>query len=130
MSLLYLLRQNPDGGPGSIETEGRYWNLATCDLDAPDFEDSPFICVSYTWGLAEVASPFHPSKNISDRTIPALNAVMRHRPSCTGVWIDAFCVPVDELEKTHTLESMGYIYSVPLKLLSSFRALLVQFSKR
>lgn len=109
--LLYLLRQDPDAGHGSVEVEGLHWELAAQDLDAPDTEDTRFSCVSYTWGPGREPSPFNPSHDVSDLTIPALKAVIRHRPSCARIWIDAFCVPLDTSERTRTLESMGFIYS-------------------
>ncbi|KIX99910.1 uncharacterized protein Z520_04547 [Fonsecaea multimorphosa CBS 102226] len=109
---LYLLSQDSDRGQGSIEIDGLHWGLTTHNLDASDVEEVQFTCVSYTWGEGRESSPFHPSHEVSDRTIPALTAVVRHRPSCTHIWIDAFCVPVDAApERAHTLESMGYIYS-------------------
>ncbi|OAP59322.1 hypothetical protein AYL99_06620 [Fonsecaea erecta] len=115
---LYLLSQVPEEGgqEGSIEIDGLRWKLTAHDLDTLDAEDIRFICVSYTWGERRLSSPFHPSYDISDRTIPALNAVVGYRPSCTRIWIDAFCVPVGDTttttpERAHTLESMGYIYS-------------------
>ncbi|OQV07930.1 hypothetical protein CLAIMM_12283 [Cladophialophora immunda] len=109
--LLYLLSQDPECGQGSIEIERRHWKLAAHNLDAPDAEHIRFTCVSYAWGEGREGSPFHPGYDISDRTIPALNAVVSHRPSCARIWIDAFCVPVDTPERIHTLESMGFIYS-------------------
>src|SRR5947207_9585414 len=101
--LLYLLRQDPEGGPGSVEIGGLPWKRVAQDLDASEAEDTAFTCVSYTWGAGREGSPFDPSFDVSDRTIPALNAVVSHRPSCACIWIDAFCVPVDSPERTQTL---------------------------
>ncbi|KIW65777.1 hypothetical protein PV04_08004 [Phialophora macrospora] len=129
---LYLLEKAPEGGLGSVEIEGLHWKLAAQDLEASDTEDISFTCVSYTWGEGRERSPFHPDYDISDRTIPALKAVGRHRPACAGIWIDAFCVPVDVPERAHTLESMGYIYSraeeVIVVLSSAARPVLEQMS--
>ena len=109
--LLYLLRPEIEGRQESIEIDGQHWCLAGHDLDAADAVEIPFTCVSYTWGTGRERSPFHSFYDVSDRTVPALNAVVRHRPSCAGIWIDAFCVPVDTPETAHTLASMGFIYS-------------------
>jgi hypothetical protein len=109
--LLYLLTKDPRGQPGSFQVGGVYWKLAAQDFNASDANDVSFTCVSYTWGTGREHSPFNPSFEISDRTISALSAVVADRPSCTRFWVDAFCVPFDQPEKTRTLESMGYIYS-------------------
>ncbi|RYP66009.1 hypothetical protein DL771_007990 [Monosporascus sp. 5C6A] len=109
--LLYLLERDVEGGLGSVEIGGNHWRLVAYDLDASDAQDLAFICVSYTWGEGREPSPFHPSFDVSDRTIPALTVIVSQRPSSARIWIDAFCVPLDNPERALTLESMGYIYS-------------------
>ncbi|OCK93258.1 uncharacterized protein K441DRAFT_662064 [Cenococcum geophilum 1.58] len=130
--LLYLLTQDPEAKAGSIEVEGVYYSLTAQNLDASDAEDVEFTCVSYTWGKGRKPSPFHKNFEVSDRTIPALIAVMRHCPSSTSIWIDAFSVPIETQERAHTLESMGYIYSraeqVFVVLSSGARSVLEQMS--
>ncbi len=130
--LLYLLSQDPASGRGSVEIAGRHWNLAPQDLNHLKIEETPFICLSYTWGNGRERSPFHAACNISDRTVPALKAIVRHRPSCKHFWIDAFCVPINTPERAHTLESMGFIYSqaeeVIVVLSSAARPVLEQMS--
>src|SRR5438034_11487271 len=106
--LLYLLVRDYEGSAGSVQLEGYHWRLAKEDLDQ---EDLDFTCISYTWGEGRVPSPFRDNFDVSDRTIPALIAAIAHRPSCERFWIDAFCVPAAAKEKTHCLESMGFIYA-------------------
>jgi hypothetical protein len=50
---------------------------------------------------------------VSDRTEPAVSAIITQRPDCRKIWVDAFCVPGEEhpAERAATLESMGFIYS-------------------
>jgi hypothetical protein len=110
--LLNFLVQVPEPEPGSIEVRGRFWKLAAQDLDeAADGEEVRFACISYSWGSGREPSPFRADFQVSDRTMPALNAFIRHRPSCKRVWIDAFCVPEEPEMQAYCLESMGYIYS-------------------
>ena len=110
--LLHLLVRDPEGGQGSARFGGVDWKLADHDMGTSDSEDVPFTCISYTWGLGKVESPFHPLPyKISDRTVPALDAVVSRRPSCARIWVDAFCVPLTAPERNRTLESMGHIYS-------------------
>ncbi|KAJ4288676.1 hypothetical protein N0V90_011913 [Kalmusia sp. IMI 367209] len=106
--LLYLLVPSSSPTSGTIEVNGRLWSLQPFDLDRSDLV---YSCISYTWGTGREPSSFDSSFSVSDRTIPALQTFNRHRPACTGIWIDAFCVPLTEPERAQTLESMGYIYA-------------------
>lgn len=94
-----------------VDIEGAHWKLTAQDLDVSDTEGVPFTYVSYIWGEGREYSPLHPSFNISDPIILALNAAIRIRPPCACVWIDVFCVPLDQSEKAFTFESMALIYS-------------------
>lgn len=109
---LYLLTNLPeyDDGGRALEVEGSFWRLRPYDLNKITPDALKFICVSYSWGLGREPSPFYDVFEVSDRTIPALTAVVRLRPACRHIWDDAFCVPLGP-ERSHTLESMGYIYS-------------------
>jgi Heterokaryon incompatibility protein (HET) len=109
--LLNLLVEVPDGDKCSIEVLGRFWTLKSHDLEAMDEAELLYTCISYTWGAGREPSPFRTDLKISDRTIPALKALIHHRPSCKHIWIDAFCVPAEGEERASSLESMGYIYS-------------------
>ncbi|KAF9558128.1 hypothetical protein CPC08DRAFT_589508, partial [Agrocybe pediades] len=92
---------------------GHHWRLAPHNLEATGVPGIPFTCISYVWGKEREESPFHPSFQISSRTIPSLTAVTLHLPSRTHFWVDALCVPVDDiLARNETLQSMGFIYSV------------------
>ncbi|KAH8884139.1 hypothetical protein GQ53DRAFT_752426 [Thozetella sp. PMI_491] len=97
-----------------VECGDARWSLALCNLEHADKPIPNFTCVSYTWGPGKVESQFHHGFPVSDRTIPALQAVIRQKPNCTAVWIDAFCIPGPDEPDTRqsTLESMGYIYSL------------------
>lgn len=95
-----------------LEIDGQRWSLEEQELDAG--QNTPkFICVSYTWGDGRVLSPLHGNFSISDRTIPALKAVVHQRQQCRAIWLDALCVPPpeQEMERAATLESMGFIYA-------------------
>src|ERR1700760_3417485 len=105
--LLYLLTQDSEAKPDSYEVEGVHWKLIAEDLNSNNTPIADFTCVSYSWGNGRTDSPFRKGFEVSDRTKPALIAVMRHRPSCCRIWIDAYCVPADATEKAQTLESMG-----------------------
>ena len=72
-----------------------------------------FVCVSYVWGSGRVANPLDPNRSISDVTLPSLQAAVsscRDDPSL-AYWIDAFCVPTQQPQRSTTLASMGYIYA-------------------
>jgi hypothetical protein len=109
---LYLLVPSSSPTSRTIEVNGRHWSLQPFDLDRfSDGTGVTYSCISYTWGSGREPSPFDSSFLVSDRTIPALQTFTRHRPACSGIWIDAFCVPLTEPERAQTLESMGYIYA-------------------
>lgn len=109
---LYLLVSSTSSVSHAVEVNGRFWSLQPFDLNGSSDEiNLPYSCISYTWGSGREHNPFDPSLLVSDRTIPALQTFTRHRPSCSSIWIDAFCVPSMEPERTQTLESMGYIYA-------------------
>lgn len=109
---LYLLVPLSSPISRTIEVNERLWSLQSFDLDrSSDWTGVGYSCISYTWGSGREPSPFDSSFLVSDRTIPALQTFTRHRPACLGIWIDAFCVPLTEPERTQTLESMGYIYA-------------------
>jgi len=110
--LLNLLERDSSGGDGSVEIGNTYWRLVTHDLDTSDVETIPFICASYAWGKVKESSAFHPSFEVSIRTKPIVAAIVARRPLCTRIWVDAFCVPLEEHARIHTLQSMGYIYSL------------------
>lgn len=112
--ILYLLTDvsdQDDGGKGTLEVNSRLWRLCPYNLHEITPESLKFICISYSWGSGRQPSPFHHDFLVSDRTVPALTAITRLRPASKHIWVDAFCVPLEEPERPHTLESMGYIYS-------------------
>src|SRR6266480_5205720 len=109
---LSLLVEDVGSTEGVLEVSERYWKLMDFEIDDEmDTNDFDFACISYTWGLGREPHPFRPNIEVSNRTIPALEAFIYHRPTCERIWIDALCVPLEEKERSHTLESMGYIYS-------------------
>jgi hypothetical protein len=100
--LLYVLVPSDTSATNSIEVDGTFWSLQSFDLSSSSPEDRiPYSCISYTWGLGRQPSPLNPSFPISDRTIPALQIFSEHRPSGSGVWIDALCVPLTEPERIY-----------------------------
>jgi hypothetical protein len=93
----------------TIELEGTRWT--TTDY-TPMFEgDVPdYTCVSYSWGSGKVANPLTSGGLMSDRVVSVTEATVRAlRPA--AIWIDAFCLPVREPERTACLLSMGAIYA-------------------
>lgn len=109
---LSLLVEESRSTEGVLEVSGRYWKLMDFEIDDEmDTDDLEFSCISYTWGLGREPHPFRPNIEVSDRTIPALQAFMYQYPICERIWIDAFCVPPEGKERAYILESMGYIYS-------------------
>lgn len=115
---LYLLVPTTELSSPTVSANGQHWALQPFDL--PDSDAAPslvYSCVSYTWGRGREPSPFRSSFLVSDRTVPALQTFTQHRTGCRAVWIDAFCVPLDEPERTQTLESMGYIYAQAAEVL-------------
>jgi len=124
---LRLLLQSSESAPSynsdtlapSILIDGRLWHLSnSLDISNPS-SIPPFTCVSFTWGPGRVPNPFHPGRIMSDRTIPALTAAMRHHfhpetqdgGHSAGFWIDALCIPDTQPSRRATLESMGFVYS-------------------
>jgi hypothetical protein len=109
---LYLLIPSESPTSHAIEVNGRFWSLQPFGFDGSSERTSvAYSCISYTWGSGRQPSPFDSSFLVSDRTILALQTFTRHRPACSGIWIDAFCVPLMEPERAQTLESMGCIYA-------------------
>lgn len=109
---LYLLLPCSSPTSHTIEVNGRLWSLRNFSFDhADDWTGPGYACISYTWGTGREPSTFDSSFLVSDRTVPALQSFTRHRPDCSGIWVDAFCVPLTEPERAQTFESMGYIYS-------------------
>lgn len=112
---MQLFVLTPDISPSHtprLTVNSSSWGLIAQHL-SPSTAPSDFTCVSYSWGLGRVPCVFHPSQTVSDRTIPVISTVLRQRPSCKKLWVDAFCVPSPShpIERTATLESMGFIYS-------------------
>lgn len=135
-----LLMETPasNGGQGrSVVLCGRQWTLVEY---ADVTEAPPYSCVSYAWGIPRVASPIQPSPPIAQRTIPALETVIRFAQSrenwannvdfsyardpveeergqtsalvaSKAFWVDALCVPLEEPARTIALESMGAIFA-------------------
>jgi len=98
---------------GPSETlAGHRWHISRDH----NVENTIYHCVSYTWGTARSANLFGIAGNVSSRTRGALEAAILSTSSDDSVrhkafWIDAVCVPTEELARRATLESMGNIYS-------------------
>ena len=54
---------------------------------------------------------------MSDRTLLALTAAMR-ASSMSLFWIDAFCIPTIQPQRSNTLESMGFIYHLAAEVIA------------
>lgn len=117
-----------------IELCGSRWTIKeyTNYSDAP-----PYTCISYTWMKATKGHPFDASQQISARTIPVIETVIKALRSpenwnyvqintdpqqdaaaksnamaaSQALWIDALCVPQQEPARTLCLQRMGELYS-------------------
>ena len=98
----------PPNAP-TVDLEGTRWTVTEY---APLFDgDIPeFTCVSYSCGPGRVANPLAPGEVMSNRVIPVTEAAIRSL-NPAAIWVDAFCVPVQEPERTACLLSMGAIYA-------------------
>src|SRR4051812_3649460 len=113
---IHLLVSPPTSATHSIEINGRKWAVESFRADntsTDTFSPINYTCISYAWGTGREPNPLNPSSPflISDRTLPALKTITRHLPTCTAIWIDAFCIPSTEPSRSQSLESMGYIYA-------------------
>lgn len=100
----------------SINLEGRQW-CVTDPLDIADKTAIPkYTCISYLWGEGRCEHAFDSSRQMSDRTLPVLATVIRNSPDTSAFWIDTFCVPAKEPQRSATLRSMGFIYNLATDL--------------
>ncbi|HEY3496781.1 MAG TPA: HET domain-containing protein [Polyangiaceae bacterium] len=117
-----LVRNSVATRRSTLRANGQVWTLERFERStAPSY-----TCVSYAWGVGQSDHPFAPGKFISDRAQAALDAAARFTKT-DGLWIDAFCVPPDEPERSATLRQLGSIYAgadeVLVVLSASARAL-------
>lgn len=117
MELCLIVLQNSSSLPTradipSINLEGRQWCL-TDPLDISDQTAIPkYACISYIWGEGRCVHAFDSKKQMSDRTLPVLAAVIRNSSDMSAFWIDTFCVPAEQPQRSATLRSMGFIYNL------------------
>ena len=115
---LLVATERPISDSKHILLNGKYWQLL---MNVP-IENlaaiPPFICISYVWGGGREENPFYQDKEMSDRTLPALEAAMRVSDA-SAYWIDAFCIPPEYPQKRIVLESMGFIYSLATEVIVS-----------
>lgn len=96
----------------SIYLDGRPWCL-TKPLDISDKTAIPkYTCISYFWGEGRCEHAFDSKKQMSDRTLPVLTAVIRNSSDTSAFWVDTFCVPTEQPQRSATLRSMGFIYNL------------------
>ncbi len=109
---LFVLSPNSSTNGPQLHVGGSGWALLEQDLELAG-NGVDFTCVSYSWGSGKTRSAFNPVVSVSDRTEPSISTVIRQRPACRRIWVDAFCVPSPEhpVEREATLQSMGFIYS-------------------
>lgn len=135
--MFFLLEAvNPDSllDKPIIELCGSRWTIKEY---ANYSEAPPYTCISYTWMKATKCHPFDASQNISARTIPVIETVIKTLRSpenwdyvqintdpmqdaaaksdamaaSQALWIDALCVPQQEPARTLCLQRMGELYS-------------------
>ncbi|MCG2745738.1 MAG: HET domain-containing protein [Desulfobacteraceae bacterium] len=135
--MLFLLEAaNPDSPSGTplIELCGSRWTIK----EYANFSDAPpYTCISYTWMKATKEHPFDAGQQISARTIPVIETVIKTLQSPDNwsyvkididpqqdavaksnaiaagqaLWIDALCIPQQEPDRTLCLQRMGELYS-------------------
>jgi len=94
----------------SIQIGGCPWVLTEIADIVPGDDPPRFTCISYAWGSGKSAHLFDERETMSDRTLAVIETAVRIR-SPAALWIDAFCVPFDELARSTCLSRMGEIYS-------------------
>ena len=73
--------------------------------------DAPaYTCVSYAWGAGSVSHPFDSRHSMSDRTLAVMETVAGLEVP-QSLWVDAFCVPLEEPGRSACLREMGRTYS-------------------
>ncbi|KIJ56469.1 hypothetical protein M422DRAFT_219626 [Sphaerobolus stellatus SS14] len=100
-----------DSSPSSriINICNKRWRLSRPFDSSRDIP--PYYCVSYIWGQGRTQNIIHDGFQMSDHTLPSLEAAIDNHQDITAIWIDAFCIPTDPIEKQTSLERMGYIFS-------------------
>jgi len=114
--LLVPAQDNVLPNASTIELEGTLWT--TTDY-SPLLDDAvpEYTCISYSWGPDRTPNPIIPDQWMSDRVIPVIETAIRAlRP--TAIWIDAFCMPVREPERTACLRSMGSLYALAAQVIA------------
>ncbi|MCB9727644.1 MAG: HET domain-containing protein [Deltaproteobacteria bacterium] len=107
-----LVRRTPDIGADrrSVQIGGQPWVLTT-SAEIPSLEDAvDYVCVSYAWGDRTTPHPFNEHASMSDRTMPALEATARSQ-HFSALWVDAFCIPLEEPARAQCLRWMGAIFA-------------------
>lgn len=89
----------------------------TDPLDISDKTAIPkYTCISYLWSEGRCEHAFDSSRQMSDQTLPVLATVIRNSPDTSAFWIDTFCVPAKQPQRSATLRSMGFIYNLAADL--------------
>lgn len=104
----------------TIELEGALWTT-TDDLPLIDGLVPDYTCISYSWGPGRTPNPIAPDQWMSDRVIPVIETAIRALRSAS-IWIDAFCMPAREPERTACLRSMGSIYAAAAQVVAVLSA--------
>jgi hypothetical protein len=93
----------------TIELDGALWTT-TDDSPLIDGIVPDYTCISYSWGSGRIRNPMAPDRQMSDRVVPVIETAIRAlRPA--AIWVDAFCMPAHEPERTACLRSMGFLYA-------------------
>ncbi len=108
--LLERVAADDDASAPTIELAGARWSMREY-ANVPAVEAAPpYSCISYAWGIGRMASPFDRAHQVSDRAIAVADATIRALQP-PAIWLDAFCVPVDEPARGECLQNMGAIYA-------------------
>jgi hypothetical protein len=118
--LLVLAKDTVPPNTSTIELAGALWTT-TDDSPLIDGVVSDYTCISYSWGSGRIPNPIVPDQWMSDRVIPVIETAIRAlRP--TSIWVDAFCMPIREPERTACLRSMGSIYASAARVVAVLSA--------
>lgn len=97
----------------SMEVGGHYWKL-TEGKNIPAEKDD-YTCISYACGMSTIQHPFDQTKTISTRTLAAMTTVIENEVP-TALWVDEFCVPSREPDRSICLTKLGVIYAMASKV--------------
>jgi Heterokaryon incompatibility protein (HET) len=104
-----------------LAINGLHWKLQNYELSDPKTNPS-YTCISYSWGTGRQSSALHNDFEVSDKTVVSLTSALSSDSLISHIWIDAFCVPLTEPQRSMTLQSMGHIYATAKEVVAVLSA--------